>query len=466
MGLLFRAAHDRNQHTWIVSLIIVLLATCQLGQGIQLTLDSADSIKAAAKQVAEDLMTMYNGNQLGGIPGNLPAPYYWWQCGAMFGSLIDYYFYTGDDQFNDVVTEGMLFQVGPNNDYMTPNQTKTEGNDDQGFWAVAAMSAAEQKFPDPPADKPQWLALVQAVFNTQALRWDTQFCNGGLRWQIFTFNTGYNYKNTISNGILFNLGARLAMYTRNQTYADWAERVWDWTEATGMMNQDHVFFDGAHTDKNCTDINKQRWSYNAGVYLLGAANMYNYTNGSDIWRDRVSLILNSSNNNFFSQSVPNVMVETQCEPFNACNTDNWSFKAYLSRWMAATTKMAPWTYDIVMERIRASAAGAALQCSGGSSGTLCGMKWTEGARYDGTTGVGQQMSALEVIQSLLVSRVAAPVTNSTGGTSRGDPSAGSSGTFDPSLPQGTIQQRDKVGAGFLTTLIIISGIGSVWWMIS
>lgn len=94
------------------------------------------------------------------------------------------------------------------------------------------------------------------------------------------------------------------------------------------------------------------------------------------------------------------------------------------------------------------------------------MKWTEGARYDGTTGVGQQMSALEVIQSLLVSRVAAPVTNSTGGTSRGDPSAGSSGTFDPSLPQGTIQQRDKVGAGFLTTLIIISGIGSVWWMIS
>ncbi|KAL8995270.1 MAG: hypothetical protein Q9188_006858, partial [Gyalolechia gomerana] len=424
------------------------------------------SIKAAAKQVAEDLMTMYNGNQLGGIPGNLPAPYYWWQCGAMFGSLIDYYFYTGDDQFNDVVTEGMLFQVGPNNDYMTPNQTKTEGNDDQGFWAVAAMSAAEQKFPDPPANKPQWLALVQAVFNTQALRWDTQFCNGGLRWQIFTFNTGYNYKNTISNGILFNLGARLAMYTRNQTYADWAERVWDWTEATGMMNQDHVFFDGAHTDKNCTDINKQRWSYNAGVYLLGAANMYNYTNGSDTWRDRVSLILNSSNNNFFSQSVPNVMVETQCEPFNTCNTDNWSFKAYLSRWMAATTKMAPWTYDIVMERIRASAAGAALQCSGGSSGTLCGMKWTEGARYDGTTGVGQQMSALEVIQSLLVSRVAAPVTNSTGGTSRGDPSAGSSGTFDPSLPQGTIQQRDKVGAGFLTTLIIISGIGSVWWMIA
>lgn len=160
------------------------------------------------------------------------------------------------------------------------------------------------------------------------------------------------------------------------------------------------------------------------------------------------------------------MVEIACEPYNTCDTDNWSFKAYLSRWMAATTKLAPWTYDIVIEKIRASAAAAALQCSGGQSGTLCGMKWTDGAKYDGTTGVGQQMSALEVIQSLLISRVAAPVTNSTGGTSKGDPAAGSGGTFDPTLPQGPIQKKDRVGAGFLTTLVIVSGLGSAWWMIA
>ncbi|KAI4123764.1 MAG: hypothetical protein LQ338_005113 [Usnochroma carphineum] len=411
-------------------------------------------------------MTFYNGNQPGGVPGNLPAPYYWWECGAMFGSLLDYYHYTGDDQYNDIVTEGMLFQVGPDNDYMTPNQTKTEGNDDQGFWGLAAMSAAEQKFPNPPSDKPQWLALAQAVFNTQALRWDTQYCNGGLRWQIFSFNTGYDYKNTISNGVFFNLGARLALYTGNQTYADWAEKAWDWTAAVGMMSQDYHFYDGAHTTLNCTDVNKQQWTYNSGVYLLGAANMYNLTNGSDVWRDRINNILNTTNGFFFPPTVPNVMVEVACEPFNTCDTDNWSFKAYLARWMAATTKMAPWTYDVIMEKLRASAAAAALQCSGGSSGTLCGMKWTDGAKYDGTTGVGQQMSALEVIQSLLISKVAGPVTNSTGGTSKGDPSAGSGGTFDPTLPQGAIQKKDRVGAGFLTTLIIVSGIGSIWWMLA
>ncbi len=33
-------------------------------------------------------MVYYNGNQTGGIPGNLPPPYYWWEAGAMFGTMI------------------------------------------------------------------------------------------------------------------------------------------------------------------------------------------------------------------------------------------------------------------------------------------------------------------------------------------------------------------------------------------
>ena len=237
---------------------------------------SLDSIKSAASNVAYNMMTYYTGNHTGDVPGNLPAPYYWWEAGAMFGSLIDYYYYTNDSTYNDVVTQGMLWQVGPDNDFMTPNQTKTEGNDDQGFWGMAAMAAAEQKFPDPPADKPQWLALAQGVFNDQASRWDTQYCNGGLRWQIFTFNTGYDYKNSISNGCFFNLGARLAVYTGNDTYAQWAEKTFNWTQAVQLMDSNYHFYDGAHTTLNCSDINKLQWTYNPGVFLLGAANMYNY----------------------------------------------------------------------------------------------------------------------------------------------------------------------------------------------
>ena len=198
----------------------------------------------------------------------------------MFGAMVDYWYFTGDTTYNEVTTQGLLFQVGPNNDYMPPNQTKTEGNDDQAFWGMAALSAAEERFPDPPANQPQWLALAQAVFNTQANRWDTTSCGGGLKWQIFTFNNGYNYKNTISNGCFFNMAARLAVYTGNSTYADWADRMWDWCTAVGLASPTYQFFDGTDDTLNCSQLNHIQWSYNAGVFMLGAANMYNFVSTS------------------------------------------------------------------------------------------------------------------------------------------------------------------------------------------
>jgi mannan endo-1,6-alpha-mannosidase len=42
-----------------------------------------DSIKSAARTIAFDMMSYYNGNSTGNIPGNLPGPYYWWEAGAM-----------------------------------------------------------------------------------------------------------------------------------------------------------------------------------------------------------------------------------------------------------------------------------------------------------------------------------------------------------------------------------------------
>lgn len=233
------------------------------------------SIKKAAKQVATNMMTYYTGMNPGDNPGNLPDPYYWWEAGAMFNALVDYWFYTGDTQWNNITIQGMLWQAGDNAAFMPSNQSKTEGNDDQAFWGFAAMSAAERNFPNPPAGKPQWLEMAQAVFNTQASRWDPGTCGGGLRWQIFTWNNGYSYKNTISTGGLFNIAARLHKYTGNQTYADWAEKAWDWTRQVGFMTDDYHFWDGASDLTDCKDMNKIEWTYNNGVYLLGAANMYN-----------------------------------------------------------------------------------------------------------------------------------------------------------------------------------------------
>lgn len=34
------------------------------------------------------------GNNTGDVPGNLPDPYYWWEAGAFFGALINYWAFT------------------------------------------------------------------------------------------------------------------------------------------------------------------------------------------------------------------------------------------------------------------------------------------------------------------------------------------------------------------------------------
>lgn len=194
----------------------------------------------------------------------------------MMNTLVDYWYYTGDDEYNEKVTQALLHQVGSDKNYEPENQTKALGNDDQAFWGFAVLSAAEYAYPNPPDDQPQWLALAQAVFYSQVGRWNNETCGGGLNWQVFNWNRGYNYKNTISNGGFFNIAARLARYTNNDTYANWAVTTWDWVSAMGLISDSYQFFDGTDENNNCSNVNHIQWTYNAGTFLMGAAHMYNY----------------------------------------------------------------------------------------------------------------------------------------------------------------------------------------------
>lgn len=168
---------------------------------------------------------------------------------------------------------------------------------------------------------------------------------------------------------------------------------------------------------------------------------------------------------FFTQNPPNVLYERACEPVNTCMVDQRSFKGYLARWMAAATQMAPFTFDQIMPKLQASAEAAAKTCTGGDQGTTCGLKWTM-EKWDGSADFGQEMAALEVIQANLITRVAPPVSNGHGGTSKGNPSAG--GDPQPPMPEALsfpITTADRAGAGILTVLVMVSIGGSCGWLI-
>ncbi|KAF7561787.1 hypothetical protein G7046_g2361 [Stylonectria norvegica] len=436
-------------------------------------IDTRENILESARTLAYDLMLQYDGNTTGMIPGILPGPptehkgnYYWWEGGAMMGTYIDYWHLTGDSSYNHVVMEGMLHQTGRNADYMPANHSSSLGNDDQGFWGMSAMLAAENKFPNPPEDQPQWLALAQAVWTTQAApqRHDAT-CNGGLRWQIPFSNAGYNYKNTIANGCFFNIGARLARYTNNGTYAKYAEETWDWLMGVGYIDSEsYLVYDGAHVEHNCTDVNKATFSYNAAVLLEGSAFMYNYTNGSDIWADRIDNLLTSLLKNFFPKDIA---YEVPCEGRQgACSADMLSFKGYVHRWLSVVTQVAPQTKDRILPVLKKSTQAAVNQCTGGESGRVCGFYWNTGKfvdpSVDETSGAGEQMNVLAAVSSLLIEEAAPPATNISGGISKGNPKAGSESHDNPvSTP---ITTADKAGAGIITFILLSSAVGTFFWM--
>ncbi|KAL3428363.1 Mannan endo-1,6-alpha-mannosidase DCW1-like protein 2 [Phlyctema vagabunda] len=394
----------------------LVAAFAHTGLAVELTITDRASIQNATSKVAYGLMKYYTGN-VTNTPETiavLPKPHYWWQAGAMWGILLDYYHYTGDETYNNVTTQALLSQVGPEFDYMVPLREKEEGNDDQAFWGFATMAAAEMDYPAPTVGPYSWLQLTENLWNTQARRWDTTSCGGGLKWQIFPFNNGYDYKNAVSNGAFFQLSARLARFTGNQTYVEWAGRVYDWTKAIGIISDTYDVFDGSDDKINCTELNHITWSYSNGIFLYGSAVLYNLTNGSTIWQERTQGFLESAKD-FFSpfENSTNVMYENACEPYGTCNVDQFSFKGYLARFMWKTTLMAAFTASTITTLLETSAQSAATACSGpangfSNEGETCGQKWYTGD-FDGSVGAGQQMSALEVLQGLLISGSVPPL---------------------------------------------------------
>ncbi|KAF3073890.1 Mannan endo-1,6-alpha-mannosidase DCW1 [Trichoderma lentiforme] len=421
---------------------------------VKVDFTSDASIKDGASTIAYGLMKYYNGNETGQIPGNLPQPYFWWETGALFTALIDYWVKTGDDSYNSLTSQGLLQQVGGDNNFMPANQTKTEGNDDQGIWALAAIAAAESGFPSPSKDEPQWQDLAVNVFNDLVQRWDTKNCDGGLRWQIFTFNAGYDFKNSASNGVFFDLAARLYLQTKNTTYSDWASKIFSWEQDAGLITDTYQVLEGVSTE-NCKNIDKTQTSLSASLFLHGSAALYNATTSSQ-WKTRVDGLLKGVQEAFVSNGI---FVEVSCETVKTCSTDSQAFKGFLVRSLGETAQLAPYTGATIQPILLTNAKAAAKACSGspakgfaGQAGTACGFSWAgSNSTFDGLTGVGEQMNAL----SAVVSTLTLNAEGQTNGTSPDKPSGTSPSSPATTTPKGA---GNRVAADGMAALVVLGGI--------
>lgn len=285
--------------------------------------------------------------------GILPSPYWWWESGTTLDALLTYMHTNSDPTYNALVSNTLLSQTTSTNDFMVPGQAT--GNDDQAWWALAAMSAAEYNLPAP-AGTPAWANLAANAFATQKSRWQTSSCGGGLKWKINAGDQGYNYRSTISNALFFQLAARLARYNDDGDALAWAEKSWGWMSTTGggggVVTKEFDVFDGTDDKNSCGDVNHDLWSYNTGAVLYGAAVMASHTN-QQVWKDRAQGLLDAVKRNFVKDGA---LFEGKCEGSGSCNADQVAFKGILARWLGASASVLPGLQEQVGELLMGSEA--------------------------------------------------------------------------------------------------------------
>lgn len=406
---------------------VLPLFTCMMTGALALDLDtsSATSAAQAASDVAAGLFSAYYNASATSGDFNQPEPWFWWRSGAGWTGVLDYTVYTKDETYKQALLEALAQNVGANYDFAPAEQENWSANDDQMYWVYAALAAFEYGFDgiEPCVNEGRgaygtcansWLSVAVNAFETWVARWkaDAATCGGGLKWQHRTAAAGYYYKNSVTNGGFFQSAARLARYTNNDTFAVWADQIYDWSTTIGLIGSEFNVYDGVSDEgtDNCTVINKDQWSYNVATYLHGAANMFAYTRNQglserqELWLQRVQGFLGAANTTFFSPPSGNatgVMYEQICEADSSCSTDQTTFKSSLARWLGKTAVLVPSEAEAIFSLLTTSAAAAAGSCTGTGNATECGMKWWTGG-FDGLNDFGSQLSALEMVQSLLV----------------------------------------------------------------
>ncbi|KAF2656997.1 glycoside hydrolase family 76 protein, partial [Lophiostoma macrostomum CBS 122681] len=266
----------------------------------------------------------------------LNGNFYWWESGTTLDALLTYWHVNADTSYNDLVSNTLLSQTTGTNDFMVGGQAT--GNDDQSWWALAAMTATEYSLPAPATP---WQTLAANVFNDQKGRWQTDTCSGGLKWKINAGDTGYTYRSTISNALFFQLAARLARFNDDADALAWAEKAYSWMSTTGggggVVTSSFDVFDGTSDSNGCSDVNHDLWSYNTGAMLYGSAIMASHTN-DQVWKDRAQGFLDAVKRNFMQDGR---LFETKCEGAGSCNADQVSFKGILARWLGASAVVLP-----------------------------------------------------------------------------------------------------------------------------
>lgn len=278
--------------------VVLLSAVAPVSSAVDANLlDSDAGIKKTAGVLAADVIQRFKSmerkvepgimvreiltkDELQKSDGDKFRPYIYGNSAFVWYSMIQYGRYTGDETYNDQAAKVLnhwksdKFFVAPFEDFVN------EPNRDQPLWGLAVMAAAECGLTGgTSSDQHPWYKLAERVFGDIAARWDEKNCSGGM-WDVNGKDNPVQYwqKSSRANGLLFNLAARLARYTGEKKYTDWAVKIWNWLEETGLIDESYVVYTSFGETDNCHyhvfSSFDQQWSHDNALLTEGSAYLY------------------------------------------------------------------------------------------------------------------------------------------------------------------------------------------------
>ena len=128
---------------------------------------------------------------------------------------------------------------------------RNEYLDDSGWWALAWLKMAVR------TGEEKYLTTAKTIHEHMAGAWRPDL-GGGVLWCL---EPDKQHPNTITNNLFLILSARLAVVTKEKTYATWAEKTYAWIQEKKLYDGTGVVDGPGHE--------WDYWSYNQGTWLSG-----------------------------------------------------------------------------------------------------------------------------------------------------------------------------------------------------
>ncbi|KAJ3109333.1 hydrolase 76 protein [Phlyctochytrium bullatum] len=262
-----------------LSTAIVCLAAGAVANTLDLT--SKDAVDAVIKKGMKWLNFYYLPDGRGAWRDDIMQ---WHETALYFNVYMRYRKFFGDSTYDDFINGEMVASSnGDLGDFIRERNDEVRGgrwNDDIGWWALTAMTAAEVWGPtaiiDPsgPAPGRPWLEVANRTLYKMMEQYDDA-CGGGIYWSRFRASTDADtksFKSTISNLEAMELAARIYALKPDPALLSLSDNLYAWMKQ-GMFGDNYTVYDGVYADTptvkdySCGRINAIQWSYQWGPLL-------------------------------------------------------------------------------------------------------------------------------------------------------------------------------------------------------